>query len=1002
MADVEFRVLGTGEVLIDGAPLAIDAPKQRALLTLLLIHANEVQSTDRILDALWGEEAPASGVNTLRYHVSKLRSALGSHADLIVSRESGYELVTSPESIDSRRFETLFRQAREVVVTDPMRAAEVCHHALELWRGSAFADFPYDEFVQAEARRLNEMRMEAIELRIAAFVAAGQDAHLVPELESLVAEHPLRENLWSHLMLVLYRSGRQPEALRAYQRAREVFGDLGTEPSDDLAALEEKILLRDPSLTAEPEQVKGNLPLAADHFVGRAEEIGALQDLVSANRLVSIVGPGGVGKTRLAIEAARGLEDESSGGVWLVEYVAIDQPDLVASQVAAALGVLASAQGRDPLDHLASHIRESNTLLVIDNCEHLVEPIGLVVSALLARCPQLRVLATSRRPLGVRGEMVWRATPMSLADEQSEALQLFLERGFAARPDLALTAESEDLALEVCRRLDGLPLALELAAARLRMMSLEQLAARLDDAFAVVAGGPRDKPEHQRGLRALMDWSYQLLEPDEQRLFRFASVFRGGFTLDSAEHLLEQLGASRNDALDLVGALVDSSLLTMTADDRYTMLELIREYGLILLEESSEIDAARDAHLAVFRQAFYVPAEVVAPLPDQIPTVWGRFDAEIDNARAAVAWALQKPDPSAAVELGATVWDLLMSWHLQNEAHDLNSRLLAVTSEPSGYRAKLLRNAMYSTAANEGTDRAVQVLEELEATAETLDDDTWRGVALGRRGVLEFLRGDTDSAWRYWDDAADLLSSIGSSLAWHPTSTAFEVAMLIGDFERVRRLAARVADDPGLPDYVGLWFLGGSAFAAAADGDVETAEQMLEQYRAKRTPEARDDHDVLALISLARMDFDDVEQRATSVLERGRSNLAQYDLYLPLFLLGIVQFHRGDMVVARRYFTEGLADTARLEMKGWQLWWLAPVAATFAGDAPALCLTLLAASDSAHDRVGGRPYAAVARIVDEAAGEARSRLTLDEIKQAEESGAAMTLDEAVELALSFD
>ena len=910
-------------------------------------------------------------------------------------------------AIDSRRFEALLGQARETVGTNPTKASELCHRALDLWRGQALADFSYEEFVQAEGRRPDEVRLAAIELRIEAHLAAGHDAHLVPELESLVIEHPLRENLWSQLMLILYRTGRQPEALRAYQRAREVFGDLGTEPSDDLAALEKKILLRDPTLMPEAQPVQGNLPATVSSFVGRGAEMTQIRDLVLANRLVSIVGTGGVGKTRLAIETARGLVDEFPDGVWLVEYAGIDDPEMVPSQVASTLGM--PAGGHNALDDVTDHLSTTEALIIVDNCEHLADSIGRMVSTFLTHCPLLRVLATSRRPLAVQGEMMWGAAPLSLRagdtpGDQPEALRMFLERARAAKPDLALTDEVEKAAAEACTRLAGLPLAIELAAARLRVMSVAQLSNRLDDAFALLTGGPKDKPDHQRGLRALLDWSYDLLAPEEQQLFRLTSVFRGGFSLESAERLAELAEISTGDALDHVGALVDMSLVSLTADERYLMLELIREYGLLLLDGHAETEAARDLHLPVLRETLFVPETIVAPMPFEIPGVFSRFAAEIDNARAPIAWALDRGDRSAALELGPTVCQLLRDHGLLIEAHDLSQRLLEETSEPSAQRAKLLRDAVYGTATLEGLDDAMPLVDELAATAEALDDDTWRALTISRRGALEFLRGDSASAIQLWEDAADRLVGAGSDLAWKPLAASVEAAIVTGNFDLARRLSARMDGDEELPNPVSAWFLGSAGFAAAAAGDADAAEEIFERYAARPSPgelQGMSDREAHALTSLARMDLDDVEQWATAMLEQGRTNLSQWELYLALVLLGVVHFHRGDKVVARRYFAEGLVETTRLKLRPWQLWFLLPHAATFADGAPDKCVSLLAAIEAAgRDRWG--PFGGVAKVADQAAAEARSMLTPDEIAQVEARGAVMALDEAIELALSSD
>ena len=439
----------TADMLVD-----IPGTKLRALLALLLLHPNQVVSTDRLVDGLWGEAPPKTAPNTLQTHVSHLRSALsgkgaGENGQLVVTKFPGYLLAVDPEQIDAGRFEHLAEAGRRALDDSaPDEAVVILTEALSLWRGPALADFVFEPFASSEGARLEELRLAVVADRMEAQLALGRHADVAGELRQLVDEHPLRERLWAQLMTALYRCGRQAEALRAFSELRRVLGEeLGIEPSHDLQRLEEAILLQKPELEWHPPAmvvertrsvppVRHNLPVQLTSFVGRETELERVSDALAEARLVTLCGPGGVGKTRLAQVAAGRVLDQHPDGVFLIELAPLSDPSLVAAQALAALSL--TEESRSPLDALVDHLRERRLLLVLDNCEHLLAPSAQLADVLLRACPGVRILATSREPLHAAAETTIAVPPLPVPEtgvqhldavSQYDAVKLFLGPG---------------------------------------------------------------------------------------------------------------------------------------------------------------------------------------------------------------------------------------------------------------------------------------------------------------------------------------------------------------------------------------------------------------------------------------------------------------------------------------------------------------------------------------------------------------------------------------------
>ncbi|MFE0647546.1 BTAD domain-containing putative transcriptional regulator [Streptomyces sp. NPDC059534] len=681
MGPVRYSVLGpTLAHTPDGTDVTVGGPRVRALLTVLALRAGRTVPVPDLVDEVWhGDEPPADAVAALQALVGRLRKAVG--RDRVVSAEGGYRLDARPEDVDARRFERLAAEGLAALgAGDPARAAAVLDEALALWRGPALADLPDRD---AEAVRWEARRLDARRARLDAALALGGAPAALPELTSLCAAHPLDEPLQALRIRALRDTGRAAEALAAYESVRRALANrLGTDPSPALRALHAELLAPAPDPAPEPAAapapprtgpgpaglrasgVPGNLRARLTSFVGRDEEIAALQDDLRGARLVTLLGTGGAGKTRLSQEAAERGADAWPDGVWVAELAPVRDPEAVPEAVLAAVGaretVLRGAGAEelravdDPLARLVEHCAGRRMLLLLDNCEHLVAAAADLAETLLARCPGLRVLATSREPLGVPGEVLRPLGPLPV----ETALRLFGERGAAARPGFG-TDEDPEAAAEIVRRLDGLPLAIELAAARLRMLTLRQIADRLDDRFRLLTSGARTVLPRQQTLRAVVDWSWELLDESERAVLCGLSVFTGGCDLEAAEAVCAGV-----DVLDVLGSLVDKSLVVAAPGDtgmRYRLLETVAEYAGERLDEAGERAATERRHLTYYRElARRTDPELRGA--GQVAAI-ARFGAEYGNLRTALRRAVDARDEDEALVL---VHSLLWYWQMRD------------------------------------------------------------------------------------------------------------------------------------------------------------------------------------------------------------------------------------------------------------------------------------------------------------------------------------------------
>ena len=680
---MEIRLLGPVELVVDDQVRPVRGGGERELLARLALSAGQVVPVSTLVDALWGEELPANPGNALQVRVSKLRRALaaaGASSVPVVTRAPGYLLDLDRDRIDALHFADEVAAARTLSATDAPAAVQRYREALAAWRGPALAEFAASGWTEPEVARLSELELTAREELVDLQLALGRTTEVLAELSQLTAAHPMREQLHVRLMLALYRAGRQADALAAYERARNLLDtELGVTPSAELRGMQEAILQQRSDLvtpapasssaseTPAPDRGRERLPARMTSFLGRESELARVLEMLQTTRLVTITGPGGVGKTSLAMETARtgaaGLPD----GVAFVRLGGVGEAPQVPQAALTALEIrdVATATAED---QLFGHLRDRALLVVLDNCEHLADACALLVERLLEACPRIRILATSREPLAARGEVQYAVEPLivpakeeSLADlAASSAVQLFVDRARAARPDFALTESTAAAVAEVCRRLDGIPLALELAAARVTVLPVEELARRMGDRFALLTTGPRTADARQRTLRATVDWSYRLLTDHERVLLRRLAVFRGSWTLEAMQAVAGWEPLTSVGTVDVLGRLVDRSLVVVdrAGEDRgprprYHMLETVREYAAERLTESGEVDTVARAHVEYLTAlAERAEAELRGDGQARWLQVLGR---ERDDIDAALAWCLEHAavEPDAGLRLVA-------------------------------------------------------------------------------------------------------------------------------------------------------------------------------------------------------------------------------------------------------------------------------------------------------------------------------------------------------------
>ena len=741
---MRFRILGTLQVEDESGPIAVGGPKPRTLLAVLLVAGGEVVPADRLVDALWGDAPPAGAVTAIRAYASRLRGVLGAAAPLR-HRPPGYCLSLDAATLDAAEFEQLVGSARAAAVAgDHGRAVADLDAALALWRGDALAEFADDEFAAATAARLTELRTSALEDRAEALLELGRAAEAMPELEALVRHHPSRERPVVALMRALYATGRQADALAAYQELRAHLDDeLGVVPAAPAQELHRRILVHDPALAAPPRQ--GNLPRRASGFVGRDREVERVLAALRAGPLVTLTGVGGAGKSRLAVEIAGHDQARFPDGVWLCELAALPDESPVGHVVAAALRIQ-QRPGLSIEQTVIEYLRSRTLLLVMDNCEHVLRHAAQLVAELVQQCPRVVLLATSREALSVEGEQLW-PVPSLPAEE---ATALFVQRARAASPDFRLDPAAADAVATICARLDGLPLGIELAAARMRVMSPMEVARRLEE--APLLGGGRGPVARHQSLVAAIEWSYRLLPEPEQRLFRSMSVFVDGADLRGVQRIADP-AATEDDVLDRLTRLVDRSMVVAASGvhSRYRLLETLRAYGRSRTEAEG-VDVA----LARRHAAYYVELAERA------------------------AQGLQGPDERAWAEEALADYANLRAAFLQacaDHTWDLAVRLVAAVPE-----------LVHLRIGYEASGWAERVLDDIEP------DHPRYVAAVGAAARGAWNRGAFDLATALADRAEGRRPPAGTPRIAYPGDVLADVALYEGDVDRALRHYAAEAE----------------------------------------------------------------------------------------------------------------------------------------------------------------------------------------------------------------
>jgi predicted ATPase/DNA-binding SARP family transcriptional activator len=1133
---MEFRVLGPLEVADDGRTLQVPGGKARALLAILLLNANRVVSTDRLIDLMWGDEPPATADKALQVHISQLRKALSPDdpgSSPIKTRPPGYLLALEARLLDLLYFSELVDEGRRAAGMGDVRlAAERLHAALALWRGSPLSDFTFEPFAHTEIARLEELRLEATEERVEADLELGRHAEVVAELEMLVRDHPLRERLRAHLILALYRCGRQADALAIYDEGRRILGDeLGIDPGPALQKLHRRILEQDrglepqritkvphrgpggrsimvvaspagqvhdaaqlvagaalikagddgfvaefddpvtavngalglldrlvhagtsplPRIVVESGEIEAgdrstwarllqlgypgqllvgrgaadylfdalppetalrdlgehrlldlsrrervfqiahpdlpsdfpplrssdatpnNLTLQLTSFVGRRGEMDEVKRLLDDSRLVTLTGSGGCGKSRLALHIGAELVPQYPDGVWLVELADVTTPQLTAAAVTATLGI-AEHPERNHVEALIDHARARSLLLILDNCEHLVDACVELVVAVLGSCSGVRVIATSREVFAVPGEAVLRVPSLGIPSEEAdfgslvdyESVRLFEDRASAVAPDFVLDEESAPAVVQICRRLDGLPLAIELAAARLRSMTVDDVAAHLGDRFRLLTGGRRGSISRHQTLRAVMDWSFNLLPEDEAILLGRLSVFAGGFNLAAAEGICTNDRVPPGLVLDLLARLVDKSLVSIERGERgwrYRLLETVREYAWERLIESGDAMRGRERHASFFLDlAEHAEHEMQGP---DLSRWADQLEAERDNFRAALTWFEEESLGADQMRLAAALWRYC---YLRGRYRQGREWLDAALKNTHDIPPQLRANALYGAGALaffecDYDDAYAYCSQALRLYAD-IGDELGTGRTLNRLGSIARERADYDRARELHEQSLAAFRKVGDE--WEIANSlqlAGLSAWLSGDFERARTLSGDSVDR-----------------ARALDDNERTAWALLDLGAVAHY--AGEPDRAIHLLTESLNLFEDVGFKEGIAWARN--------------LLGLHSLKQGDRDRARHLLAESLSVHAELNDRWRAASVLEALAAVLTDQgSPTLACRLLGCAGRLRETIGS-PVPWVERRDRDATEDAlRAGLGGEAFEEARQQGAALTVEEAL-------
>lgn len=778
---MEFGILGPLEVTSGSTVVPIRRGLPRTILVALLLRRGHTVSSDFLVDLLWADSLPRNPANALQIQVSYLRKTLGGAENgkaLLETRSGGYALVAEPEQIDAQRFEAAVRAFPQLnsfsSQTELLDVLDEVVRALDLWRGDALEDVAGMAFARGEITRLEELRWATIERQVELQLRLGRHGDAIGELAQLVDRMPLRERFHEQLVLALYRAGRQADALRAYGDARRALVDeLGIEPGAELRDLERRVLQQDQALDwVPPERTRpggaastveapmsspgrsGRLPVPLTPLIGREVQLARLEQVLDAHRAVTLTGPAGAGKTRLAMEVAA----RRGRPVCYVDFSPIDDPGLVAPTVAAAAGVTVTP-GDDPVTSIADALASRAVVLVLDTCEHVVAPVAQLASAVLRAAPEVQLLATSRRALSVSGELAWPVPPLDLPPSDAAtaaeitahaSVSLFIARATAVSPELEVDDSAAAEIAAICVALDGLPLAIELAAARADVLSPEAIRVRLQDRFGLLIHGGADVAQRQQTLRAAIDWSFELLSDDQRTFFARLGVFAGTFGLENA---LAVAGDGLEAPLELLASLVKQSMVARAGHDRFRLLDTLRAYALEGLAEL-DADETRDRHADVFVQ-LAEQGELEIRGPDQLAWL-DRFRSDVNSFRGALEWCLLTGDTTRTARLaGALAWFWTLNGMLTEAIQQLE-RLVDIDDVPPPVHAKCLWGYALLAASLGRLDTARDAGYRAARLARPHDDAT-AAYGLNAAAVAEWALGHHDRSLAAHREAIALL-----------------------------------------------------------------------------------------------------------------------------------------------------------------------------------------------------------------------------------------------------
>jgi predicted ATPase/DNA-binding SARP family transcriptional activator len=804
---LRIRLLGGFSVSVESRTIAQNdwhLRKAATLVKLLALAPGHRMHREQTMELLWPDSSRRMASNSLRSTLHAARRVLDPDAGSLYLASEDASLVLCPEGnlwVDVEAFEEVAATARRE------KEPATYQGAIELYSGELLPEDRYEEWAQGRREELRQLYLALIVELADLYKERGEHRLAVEALQKAVAEEPILEEAHTGLMGLYVLSGRPEQALTQYERLRELLSErLGREPTTATRRLHDEIAAgripstgRDgPAPEEPPHDDKHNLPAPSSNFVGREREMLEVKRLLAMTRLLTLTGAGGSSKTRLALEVAGDLVGVYPDGVWLVELAPVSEGTLVPQVVVNALRVR-ELPGRPITDTLVGALRTRRMLLLLDICEHLIDACANLADTLLGSCRHLKIFATSREPLGVRGGAIWRVPSLSAPDTDRlpaageltryDAVRLFLDRARLRLPYFELTQENAPAVARVCGRLEGIPLAIELATARMGALAVEQVAGRLEDSLGLLRGGSRTAEPRQRTLRATLDWSHGLLSEQERKLFRNLSAFAGGFTLEAAESVASN-GVAEADILDLLSKLVDKSLVIAEVSNdrrvRYRLLEPVRQYARQKLKESAETEAVLHRHASFF---FALAEEAEPELKGAQQLAWlERLEREHDNLRAALSWALEGRETELASRLGAALAEFwTMRGHL-NEGRRWLEAALAKGDARANVRVRVLAKASW-LALEQDLERAIALGEEGLALARRLEDEEDEAATLLNLGVAVLLRGELERATVLLEEGLPLFRKLGDkwSLA-RALGCLGLVAMFWGDYERAKAL----------------------------------------------------------------------------------------------------------------------------------------------------------------------------------------------------------------------